>query len=244
MDKDINEILSEMLSECVQQTDVIQSLLQTIDKAYEICQTRQPQFPGKEWQQNDLLIPFSKGNKKLPKSTYVINLGCSSLCPGRALGTCKQCGICYAYKAELQYQEGTVAKRLLQTIRWRQKTPEQIANQLLQASNRSSKNKMKHLRFNESGDVFDENDIRKMSRIADILADEGITTYVYTSRNDLDWTIKSPNLIVNGSGWMCDNEFKVVTKLTDDMEYQCHGECGNCDYCKEKRGITICVAVH
>lgn len=238
------EILNEMLLESVKEDETVEGLLERVPIAYEICRERAPKFPAEEWREDENIIPFAQGNKKLPKTTWIINLGTSGLCPGRALGTCECCGVCYAHKAETQYKEGTIAYRLLQTIRWRALDAETIAEQLLTKHKNASKNKMKALRFNESGDVFDEEDIRKMSKIADILAEEGIAVYTYTSRKDLDWSSKSENLVVNGSGWMCDNQFQIVKEFTDDMEYQCHGDCGTCDYCKISKGIVIYVEEH
>ena len=224
---------------------VINSLLKRIPLIYNLCRMKAPQFPAKEWRENENLMPFSRGNHKLPKSTYIINLGTSGMCPGRALRTCKCSDVCYAHKAETQYKEGTIAYRLLQTIRWRKLSAEQIAEQLLTKSNNSTIYKMKALRFNESGDVFDEEDIIKMSRIADILNEHhDIKVYTYTSRNDLDWSIKSDNLVVNGSGFMCDNQFQIVKEFDDDMEYQCHGDCDVCDYCKLAENKIIYVEEH
>lgn len=222
----------------------VEKLLKNIDKAYKELREEFPECPAEAWVSDNSVMPFSQGNHKLPPSTYIINLGTSGLCPGRAVGTCNCCSVCYAKKAETQYKESTVAYRLLQTLRWRSLSAEEIANQLLQTSRRAKKKKMQYLRINESGDVFDQSDIEKMSEIADILAENGVGTYTYSSRYDLDWSEKSDNLIVNGSNWMCDNSFVAVDEFTEDMEYQCHGDCDTCDYCKNAKGITIYVEVH
>lgn len=221
-------------------------LLKQIERAYKDCRDIAPQFPAQEWIDDEDSMPFSQGNTKLPPTTYIINMGTAGLCPGRAIGTCGCCSICYAKKAETQYKESTINRRLLQTLRWRRLTAEQIAKQLLDVSDRASSKKMHYLRINESGDVFDQSDIEKMSKIADILAENGVGTYTYSTRYDLDWSQKSKNLIVNSSGrnWICDNQFIAVDKFTDDMEYQCHGDCDTCDYCKVSRGVTIYVEVH
>ena len=177
-------------------------------------------LPAKKWLDNNIM-PFSQGNNKLPSSTYIINLGCANLCPGRIIGY-----------------------RLLQTLRWRSLSAEEIAFQLLKVSDNATVNKMKCLRINESGDVFDESDIVKMSKISDILKEYGIITYTYSSRYDLDWSIKSDNLIVNGSGWMCDNSFIAVPDINDDMKYVCSGDCDKCDYCKLSENKIIYVKIH
>ena len=200
-------------------------------------------LPAKKWLDNNIM-PFSQGNNKLPASTYIINLGCANLCPGRVLGTCCCCDFCYAKNAETQYKEQVIIYRLLQTLRWRSLSAEDIAFQLLEVSNNATVNKMKCLRINESGDVFDENDIIKMSKISDILKKYGIITYTYSSRYDLDWSVKSDNLIVNGSGWMCDNSFIAVPDIDDYMEYVCSGDCDKCDYCKLSENKTIYVKIH
>lgn len=222
----------------------VKKLLENIEVAYEECRESNSDYPASEWVENENLMPFSQGNHKLPPSTYIINLGTAGLCPGRAIGKCNCSTFCYAKNAETQYKEGTINRRLLQTLRWRKLSAEEIAKQLLDKSKRCTKNKMKFLRINESGDVFDQSDIIKMSKIADILADSGVGTYTYSTRNDLDWSKKSNNLIVNGSGWMCDNSFVAVHDFTDNMEYRCDGECDKCDYCKESSGRVIYVKVH
>ena len=222
----------------------VERLLKNIEKAYNDLRQMYGDNPAKKWVEDENLMPFSQGNHKLPPSTYIINLGTAGLCPGRACGTCNVCGICYAKNAETQYKEGTILYRLLQTLRWRKLSAEEIAKQLLDTSERASKKKMHYLRINESGDVFDQSDITKMSGIADILAESGVGTYTYSSRYDLDWSEKSDNLIVNGSGWMCDNSFIAVNEFTDDMEYRCSGECDECNYCKESANRLIYVKVH
>ena len=222
----------------------VEKLLENIQIAYNELHDKYPEYPAKKWVENENLMPFSQGNHKLPPSTYIINLGTAGLCPGRACGTCNCCSICYAKNAETQYKEGTILYRLLQTIRWRKLSAKQIAKQLLDTSDRASKKKMQYLRINESGDVFDQEDITKMSDIADILASRNVGTYTYSSRYDLDWSDKSDNLIVNGSGWLCDNSFIAVDDFTDDMEYRCSGDCDECDYCKVPDGRSIYVKVH
>lgn len=224
----------------------VEKLLENIEKAYDDCREQDPEHPAQRWVEDEDIIPFTQGNLKLPPTTYIINLGTAGLCPGRALGTCRCCSICYAKNAETRHKTGVINTRLLQTLRWRKLSAEQIAKQLLDVSDRASKNKMKYLRINESGDVFDQSDIKKMSDIADILAKHGVGTYTYSSRYDLDWSGKSKNLIVNSSSseWLCDNQFIAVDDFTDDMEYRCSGECDECDYCKEAEGRTIYVKVH
>lgn len=238
----INSIIME--NNVLNKEKTINKLLANIEVAYDTLREKRPDSPSVKWRDDENLIPFSQGNHKLPPSTYIVNLGCSNLCPGRALGTCKQCDVCYAYKAERQYKEGTLLYRLLQTLRWRKLSAKDIANQLLTVSDNAKVNKMQYLRLNESGDVFDQNDIKKMSKIADILAKNDIGTYTYTSRYDMDWSEKSDNLIVNGSGFMVDNQFQVCKKHNDDMLYQCHGNCDTCNYCKDSQGIIIYVEEH
>lgn len=224
--------------------ETINRLLSNIEVAYETLHKDNPDKPGKKWRNNEDIIPFSQGNNKLPKSTYIINLGCSNLCPGRALGTCNNCDICYALKAENQYKESTLLYRLLQTLRWRNLSAKTIAEELLKTSENAKVHKMNYLRLNEAGDVFEQNDIKKMSKIADLLAKEDVGTYTYTSRYDLDWTKKSDNLIVNGSGFMVDNQFQTCKTHTDDMTDKCYGNCDTCDNCKLARGLIIYVEEH
>lgn len=231
-------------SENQENENIMNVLLEAIKSAYKDLRKEYPEYPAKEWVENEKLMPFSQGNHKLPKSTYIINLGTAGLCPGRLLQTCNCCDVCYANNAERQYKENVINRRLLQTLRWRQLSAEEIAKQLLDKSDSANIHKMKYLRINESGDVFDQSDIVKMSKIADILAKRGVGTYTYSSRYDLDWSEKSDNLIVNGSGWLCDNSFIAVNDFDDSMEYRCYGDCDECDYCKEANGRRIYVKVH
>lgn len=228
----------------INKKETIQRLLHNTELAYTVLQKNKPSTPAKQWRTNSDIIPFMQGNKKLPKSTYIVNLSSSGLCPGRALGTCNHCNICYAQKAEKQYKEGTILYRLLQTIRWQDLKAKEIANQLLTVSDNAKINKMQHLRLNESGDAFTQKDIKKMSKIANILAKENIPTYTYTSRYDLNWNKKSKNLIVNGSGFMIDNCFSICKQHNDSMEHKCLGNCDSCDYCKTANNYTIYVEEH
>jgi len=228
----------------INKKETINKLLNNIELAYCVLQKQKPELPSKRWRKNSDLIPFTQGNNKLPKSTYIVNLGCSALCPGRALGTCTHCNICYAYKAEQQYKEGTLLYRLLQTLRWKDLKAKEIANQLLTVSENAKTNKMKHLRLNESGDVFNQKDIKKMSKIADILAKENVPVYTYTSRHDLNWKQKSKNLVVNGSEFMVDNCFTICKQHNNTMTHKCNGNCDSCDYCKKSNNYTIYVEEH
>lgn len=63
--------------------------------------------------------------------------------------------------------------------------------------------------------------------------------YTYTARPDLDYTRRSENLVINGSGFMVDNEYKVVKAITGKGDAVCRASCLGCMFCKEKGGRVI-----
>jgi len=93
------------------------------------------------------------------------------------------------------------------------------------------------MRFDEAGDFSKQSDVKKMSKIADILKkDYGIRTYTYTAKSSLDYRKVSKNLTINRSNWTSKkqpkkgtNVFQAVVKPTS--KYICPGtasrECGS-----------------
>ena len=50
-------------------------------------------------------VKFTIGNKKLPKTTYILNVGTALDCPSEKLGLCDVAKECYAKKAERIYPQ-------------------------------------------------------------------------------------------------------------------------------------------
>lgn len=241
------KILRRFFTESCKSDKIEKAFRDNIKKAYKKIKKATGYKVAKKWL-NKKVMPFSKGNRKLPKSTYIFNMGTGILCIGRALGLCQCAHCCYTQGAEELYKERVIQYRLLQGIRWAELTACEIAQTIIQASKRSRIHKAQCVRVNEAGEVIDQSDIDKLSDVADELAKEGIPVYIYSTRKDLDWTEISDNLCVNGSGWMppikkngkpAGNCFMAVPEIPEDAENSCGCDCKECDICVFAKGITI-----
>ena len=198
-------------------------------------------------------IRIIKGNMKLPKSTYVVNMNSATDCPSAKLGLCVMApkelggnGKCYALKAEIQYPACLPARRK-DEIAWDTTSGEDIATQLLNTSARSRANKMKEFRFSEAGDFKSQADVDKMATVCAILKDKGIACYGYTARKDLDFTELMKFATVQGSGFMLSNNFEAfdgVEKREEDFDEVCVGDCNICNFCMTLEDKNIGVPVH
>lgn len=184
--------------------------------------------------------PYIKyGNKKLPKTTAIYNIGTWFLCPGRLQGYCELNDVCYAKCREIM---GSVIKsRLNNYLFWKTNDAETIAEFICYSIKLETLkgNKINLLRFNEVGEIEDPQELEKMVKISNIVYwKTGIKSYTYTHNRGLNYDIERPNLTICGSGFMIDNCFTVV-KPEDYKKYvQDHNciECPqNCEYCN-----TIC----
>lgn len=168
---------------------------------------------------------FTKGNKKLSKNVYVINTSSALECPSLQLGLCNayiddKC-ICYAIKSEVRYggEDGNCFKfHDYQGIYYDNHSAEEITDKLLASSKRSTKYPMVFLRYNAFGDFVNQEQVDKMNEIAKILGEYGIITYGYTARKDLNFSNRCRWFIVNGSGFMIDNNFDITW---DEDEVDC-----------------------
>lgn len=194
-------------------------------------------------------MEFSFGNNKLPDTTLIFNMGSAERCPSRALGICEtvNSGIkCYALKAEQQYKKNVPNYRNRQEIAWKESTAEQIATLFSDAIKRRKK-KTKHIRFNESGDFWSQEDINKLNYIAERMKKEhGITTYGYSARRDLDFS--SAKFSIKGSGWNPNNNGSTCVVNSDQdipKDYvKCPGSCKSCSTCCEPNKINIAFIKH
>ena len=192
--------------------------------------------------------PYIKyGNKKLPKTTAIYNIGTWFLCPGRLQGYCELNDVCYAKCREIM---GSVIKsRLNNYLFWKTNDAETIAEFICYSIKLETlkRNKINLLRFNEVGEIEDQQELEKMVKISNIVYwKTGIKSYTYTHNRGLNYDIERPNLTICGSGFMVDNRFTVV-KPEDYKEYVNNNNCvecpQNCEYCgsicSKKLGVEI-----
>lgn len=190
-------------------------------------------------------IRFSKGNRKLPKTTAILYITSAKECPSKKRGLCQiPPGKCYALKAERLYKYSR-PYRDEQTCQWDGHLTRTIAEMILWHNKHAWKYKVKLVRFNEAGDFRGQRDIDKMSRLAHFLKRSGIKVYGYTARKDLDFSNVDSNMIVNGSGFMVHNKIIVVPKKElHKFRYRCKMNCRICNLCTRKKKITIHIPLH
>lgn len=198
----------------------------------------------------------SNGNSKLGKDTLIFNITSAKDCVSAKKGLCDIVDICYARKAEVQYPN-TLQYRNEQTTFWDDVTAEQFAEGIIHVARSKNKTDIHYLRFNEAGDVRNQNDIDKIDEIAmylsnmnDLYPELNISVYIYTKRDDLDWSniMQNSNITINGSNKMYDNNFKAIDKITTSMIHKnkwiCNGDCSICQACKIKGKRIIYVLKH
>jgi len=186
---------------------------------------------------------FTNGNRKIGKDTLIFNMNSASDCPSEKLGLCALADKCYAKKAEKQYP-AVLPFRRRQEKAWESTTTVEFVETFMAVVKSKKKNPIKYFRFSESGDFKSQGDVTKMSIIARLLNEQGITTYGYTARNDLVLTELQKYATVQGSGFMGSNEFRPVMEFTGKNP-QCNGsDCSKCTLCKVGRRSTIEVLVH
>ena len=190
----------------------------------------------------------AKGNKKLPKTTWIFNSGTATNCPSRKLGLCQCSDKCYAMKAERQYKN-VLPYRQAQTEVTREVDAADFAGMLLIASKRKRVNILNKFRFNESGDFYSQKQLNWFAALCGKLKRAGIVSYGYTARTDLDLTLLIKNAFVNVSNdlnkWTDTgaNRFKAVKAYTD-KNLKCAGDCRICSICSKAKGKTIEVEIH
>lgn len=191
-------------------------------------------------------IRTSNGNLKVGKDTLIINITSATDCPSRRLRLCQVPeGACYALKSENEkFRPAVLPYRRDQKRIWDELSAEEIAQDFKVIASRKRKIPLKYVRFQESGDFRGYDDLQKMNRIADLLTGV-LKCYTYTARSDLFGSPVriSPNLVINGSGFMVDNEFRVVNKENVTKGPRCRGikggGCMGCVLCKTKGGKVI-----
>ena len=187
---------------------------------------------------------FKTGNKKIGEDTIIFSMTTARDCPSRKLGLCQVPNRCYSDKAERMYKN-TLPYRELQAEQWDKVPVKQIALEIGEAINKHPE--IKFIRFNENGDFRGWEDLAKLKVLAGILSvtHPKVKIYGFTARKDLNFLGLPGNLTINGSGFMVDNSFTVISK-EDASKYKlvCPGNCKTCSLCKTKGGRDIKVVLH
>ena len=207
------------------------------------------------WALNNLnpQFHFICGNAKLPKSTMIINLGTWFNCPGRKEEFCEICTECYDKSPEVRFKE-RIKDRLEHEITFRGLNTIEliyIIEHNIRKWNKTHRIKIKNIRWSEVGDLRNQDDLNKVINISNqIYEDLGIKSYIYTHNQSLNfWSKERPGLVINGSGFMVDNEYRVLPKEQIENEFnnlndlsnkrECICDCTQCNRCLEKNGFIL-----
>lgn len=199
---------------------------------------------------NELSKLIRFGNRKMPKNVAIFNMAPAFECPSERLGMCKIPDKCYAKKAERFYPEALPFRRRQQEY-WLRVSPERFACEFI-AAIASKKTKINFLRFNESGDFHSQACVDKAEAIAKILKSVGITTHLFTCRDDLNFD-NAKNLVVSGSNCIIDNGFYAVKDAEAHAAQAlragysaavCPKNCSKCGMCHRADKKMIFVEMH
>lgn len=189
------------------------------------------------------------GNHKLGDDTCIFNMGSAKCCPAKLKGLCHVVNLgikCYAEKAEIQYKHALEARNN-QEILWKTMDPFSISADILKKiSNRRKITRF--IRFNESGDFYEQADIEKLSLVTDYIHMHrpDLIVYGYTARSDLDFS--KATFLVKGSHNNAGNNGRceVIDKLDSTPEgyILCPGDCRYCNLCKINRKYNIAFRKH
>ena len=187
------------------------------------------------------------GNAKLPESTAIVSCGTWFNCPGRTEGFCSLATKCYDKCREVMSHKITKF-RLEEEIAFRALNPQEIAQSVIQQikihNAKPNTINIKQIRWNEVGELRNQEDLNKMIEVSNIVFNKlGIESYTYTHNKYLDFDIERPHLTINGSGFMIDNEYRVIPKKEfkniKESYYPCDCDCTKCNVCAKKHGILI-----
>jgi len=226
------------------------------------------------------------GNAKIGGDTVLLNMSTAGNCMSAILGTCKlgPNGQCYALRFEKQWKDA-LAKNIRHEEQWACLTARGIALAIKQISDVMPS--IKYIRINEAGEIrnlpsdpnilakvsdekkaqlADVDDVTKLQQVGEELTKMGssLILYTYTHRSDLKIGDLGPNICINGSGYMIDNNFvpleldefnkvmdMIETKSLKDFNGEpvthgvhCMGDCRKCSYCKRKEKKHIFLPIH
>jgi hypothetical protein len=178
---------------------------------------------------------FTRGNRKLPKTTLIWNLPADKTCPG-ATDECRK--FCYAKKAERIYPQVLPSRELKYKISLQEDFSTKIIFDLY------SKKNWNTVRIHESGDFYSQEYFDKWVRIAKQFTNK--IFYAYTKSFHLDFSKRPDNFIMIASA---DKPKKRLRKLLinkgvngiasvvpkdykrEKAEVICPGDCKICNYC-------------
>lgn len=204
-----------------------------VEKAYDAFENVEPQMH----------VVF--GNAKLPETTAIVSCGTWFNCAGRTEGFCELAEVCYDKCREVMSSDIT-RFRLEEEIAFRSLSSdgvaEQISRQIRVQNARENHPNVKQIRWNEVGEMRNQDDLIKIVEVSNILYNEfGVHSYIYTHNKYLDFDLDRPHLTILGSGFMVDNEYKVFEDINEMPEnfFDCHCDCTQCNVCPMKLGIVI-----
>ena len=185
------------------------------------------------------------GNKKLPKTTAIFNMGSAMQCSSDKLGQCDVSDKCYAKKAERMYPQ-VLPYRQRQRDKWLRTDAFDLVSEFVEAF-QSKRTRPTHLRINEAGDFYSQACVDKAEYIAQCLSHTGVRVYIYTARKDLDFS-KCKYLVINGSGFRKEGVTRSFTAVADTSKdlssFVCEEDCTVCDMCSTGIKKNIVVAYH
>lgn len=199
-----------------------------------------------------LVVSF--GNLKLPKSTMIINLSSWFNCIGKKEKFCEICEECYDKAPEVMFKE-RIESRMSHEIYWRASDWKELTKDIIEKigdyNEHTNKYKVKKIRWAEVGEIRHQAEFNKIVKISNAIYRRlGIKSYIYTHNEGIDFNLRQrPGLIVNGSGFMVDNEYRVVKKDLIEKEFhnlndlsnkrECICDCNICSYCSEANGLIL-----
>lgn len=189
----------------------------------------------------------AKPGKKRVHRVLITNSGPCSTCPGKTSGDCQlpPGTTCYGEIPERQYPNCRPSRER-QEIQWNTKSTAWYIKQIRGIQSRA-KIKLTHHRLNEVHDWRNQSDMLKSAAIARANSKIAVKTFTHTSRKQIftrrkySKKIQDSTLVVNGSGFMAHNEYRVVPDdyQAQDNEYWCPDNCNKCSLCKVRGGWTI-----
>lgn len=198
------------------------------------------------------IVPIKLGNSKIGDDTMILNLNHGLNCYSSKMGYCENCNTCYAKEYQSTYKNSCLFG-LASEINFNNLGITEIIKGIENKFKKEfKKNKIKFLRFNESGDFTSFESFKKANQIAKhFFQNYGIISYSYTHNKELlkhidyidnsyivvNWSIKTPK-----NSKRCITAYEYNKKYLDNSKYViCNGECKNCSYCKDKDDKRIIV---
>lgn len=200
---------------------------------------------------------LSFGNSKIAQKVAIFNMNSATDCPNIGTDHCQvPKNKCYAFKAENRYGNPLDYRRR-QEFLWDSMSAELWASAFRHVVNRML-NPVEAIRFSEAGDFRDNDDVRKVDRIAEEL-DGFVDVYTYSASDYLDWSI-ADNFTVNQSndnGDYGDRRYFAVEEgeKPDDAVWCPHdyqkrkgsdnpAKCGDCRLCIDDDGPDVAIPMH